>query len=116
MWKTELPESLTNGIYKKHPVSLRYRVDFFLLGDATCAIVVICPVTAGEVGVGDRGAGIGGMDKLTVAGINANMGNAAGICIFKEYQVSRSQAAAADMGTHCILICSGAVRRIPHLC
>ena len=51
-------------------------------------VVVLRPVTAGEVGIGDRGAGIGGMDELAAANVNAYMGNAAGICTGKENDVA----------------------------
>ena len=62
-------------------------------------VVVLRPVTAGEVGIGDRGAGIGGMDELAAANVNAYMGNAAGICTGKENDVAGLQAAFFNVST-----------------
>ena len=55
---------------------------FIVSGHAACAIVMICPVTAGQVCIGNRGAGVGGVDELAVADVNTHVGNAAaaGIC------------------------------------
>ena len=73
-------------------------------------VVVLRPVTAGEVGIGDRGAGIGGMDELAAANVNAYMGNAAGICTGKENDVAGLQAAFFNVSTLIVLVGGGAVR------
>lgn len=73
------------------------------------AIVVLRPVAAGEVGIGDRGAGIGGMDELAAANVNAHMGNAAGICTGKENDVAGLQAVLVHVGALAVLVGGGAV-------
>ena len=57
------------------------------LSNSAGAIVVICPVTT-ELSVAYGAAVTGGMDELSVSGIHTHMGNAAGVCIFKEDQIA----------------------------
>ena len=87
----------------------------FTLGHTACAVVVICPVAAGQIGIGNSRPGIGGVNELAVPGINANMGNAAGIGICKEDDVTGFQVVLGDGSTMLILVSGGAVGGIAQL-
>ena len=76
---------------------------------------MLCPIAAGQVRVGYSGAGIGGVDELTIACIDANVRNAAGVCIGKEHNVAGFQAALGHRGAHLILIGRCPVRGIAKL-
>ena len=81
----------------------------FVSGHAAGTIVVVCPVAAGQVRVGDSGAGVGGVDELAVSGIDAHMGNAAGICIGKEDNVTGLQLILGNGSALLILVSGGPV-------
>ena len=55
--------------------------------DPTGTVVVLRPISAGQTGIGNRRTGIGRMDKLSISGIDANMGNVAAFS-GEEYNIS----------------------------
>ena len=55
-----------------------------LLRDPAGTVVALCPVAGGEIGVRDGSTGVGGVDELSAAGVDARVGDAAGA---KEYQI-----------------------------
>ena len=73
---------------------------------------MLCPVTAAEIRVGNRRAGIGGVNELSVTGVNTHMGNTAGVCIGKEDHIADLQICLGNSSSHFVLICGSAVRRI----
>ena len=76
---------------------------------------MICPVAAGQIRIGNRGAGIGGVDKLAVSGVDTHMGNAAGICTGEVYNITGFQIFLGNGSTHVDLVSRSAVRRIAQL-
>ena len=67
------------------------------------AVIMIGPIAAGQVGIGNRRAGIGSVNKLAAAGVNTHMGNAVGTGAGEENNVTGLQAAFFNIGTHLIL-------------
>ena len=86
-----------------------------MLGHAAGAVVVVCPIASGEIGIGYGGAGIGGVNELSVARVDAHMGNAACVCTGEENDITGLQICLGDGGTHVVLIGGGAVGRIAKL-
>ena len=85
-----------------------------LLTETSGAAIMISPVTA-ETGIANGGSVIGRMQKLSAACVDAHMGNTAGICIFKENQISGSKVAAVNGSAHAVLASRGPWGRIAHL-
>ena len=65
----------------------------FELTHSPGTVVVVCPVTGCQIRIGNNRPGVGGMDELAVAGINAHMGNTAGICTVEEHDIAGSRLA-----------------------
>ena len=51
------------------------------------AVEMLAPIAAGEVGIGDGAAGVGGVDELPVPGVDAGVGDAAGVGTGEEHDV-----------------------------
>ena len=83
-----------------------------LLAHAAGAVVVVSPVAAGQSVIGNRAAGVGGVDKLTVAHIDACVGQAATICIGEEYHIAGLQVGFGNIGALLVLIHQHAVRGV----
>ena len=77
------------------PVSIEKRG----LVDAACAVVmidVICVVQAGDLNAGFAGAGV---DEITVAQVDTNVGDTLGISIFEEHEVAGLQVSLINIHT-----------------
>ena len=79
------------------------------LNHATGAIIMLCPVAGSKVCVRYSAAGIGGVDELTIAGIDTYMGDTTAVCIGKENDIANLQTALVHEFTLLVLIRRGAV-------
>ena len=79
-----------------------------LLYHPDAAVKMFAPIAAGEVGVGDGAAGIGGVDELAVAGIDAGVGDTAAVCIRKEHNVAGLQVGLVHLNSGAVLGVRGA--------
>ena len=86
-----------------------------LLTNSAGAVVMLCPIAAGQIGIGNRGAGIGGVDKLSAACVDTNVTNAASHSTGKEYNVAGLQFGLTHGSTLLVLIRRCAVGRIAKL-
>ena len=90
--------------------------ELFSLADTACAVIMVCPIAAGQIGIGNRGAGIGGMEEISVARINTYMGDAAcaaGAC--EENQIAFLQVGFFHICTVLILVSGGTVGGVTKL-
>ena len=71
---------------------------------STGAVVVLRPVAACKTGVGNNGARVGSVDKLSISGVNAHMGNTTGIGVRKKHDVTRLKIAPGHGSSHFVLI------------
>ena len=76
----------------------------FWLTHTASAVVVFYVVAGIEVGKGNNSTGMGRVDKLTVAGINANVGNATLVCTLEEYDITGLQVFLGNIGALLVLI------------
>ena len=81
----------------------------FELTHSPGTVVVVCPVTGSQIRIGDNRPGVGSMDELAVAGINAHMGNTAGICTVEEHDIARFQIGLGNISALLVLVIGGAV-------
>lgn len=79
-------------------------------GHAAGTVIVLRPVTGGQVGVGNSGTGIGGVDKLSVSGVDTHMGDAAGVCIGEEHDVANFQVTLGNRSALLVLFSGSPVR------
>ena len=85
------------------------------LANTACAVIVVCPITTGQIRVRNGGTGIGSVDKLSVTGVNANVRNAACSCAGKEDDISGLQIRFGHICTMSVLISGCAVGRVTEL-
>ena len=74
-----------------------------------CAVIVLCPVAAGQVRVGDCGTGVGSVDKLAAARVDTYVRQSGGICIRKEYDIAGLKIVLADLTALLPLVGRGSV-------
>ena len=85
---------------------------FFCLVESSGAVVMFCPVAAGQTCVGNCRAGIRGVDKLAIACVNTNMSYSGPAGIGEEYDITGFQVAFADKCSLCIQCLGSSIRRI----
>ena len=88
MFLTELQELPTIKSCKKQPVSKWIPADDFRLVHTACAVIMIRPVSAGQIRVRNHTTGIGGVDKLAVADVDTHVRNAGGGSALEKDQVA----------------------------
>ena len=73
---------------------------FFLKGSSypLCAVIVLAPIAGGQVGIGHGGAGVGGVDELSVSDVDAHVGHIAGRGCDEEHQITRLEVVLGHTG------------------
>jgi len=89
--------------------------EIFVLANTAGAVIMVCPVTAGQIGIRNGRAGIGRMDKLSIPSINAHMRNTCGSGTYKENNVTGLQIRLCNICTVFILICGSTVGTVAQL-
>ena len=81
----------------------------FPLTNATCAVVVCLVVAGVQIRDLDHLTAVGGVDELTVADVDTDMGDAGLVSTCEEHQITGLQVALGNVGAHLVLIDRGAV-------
>ena len=66
--------------------------------DPASAVIMVGVVVGIQIGIGNHAPGVGGVDKLAVAHINTNMGQATGVGVLEDHHVAGLQICLGNIG------------------